>query len=123
MRLNHFHFELPDQLIARQPTADRRGSRLLAMDTEGDIQHQNFADILGHINSGDLLVFNNTKVIPARIFGKKETGGSVEILIERITGNKTALAHIRAREFVGVVDGDSSVAELENCANRAAACL
>ena len=96
MRLNHFHFELPDQLIARQPTADRRGSRLLAMDTEGDIQHQNFADILGHINSGDLLVFNNTKVIPARIFGKKETGGSVEILIERITGNKTALAHIRA---------------------------
>jgi S-adenosylmethionine:tRNA ribosyltransferase-isomerase len=84
MRLNHFHFELPDQLIARQPTADRRGSRLLAMGIDGDIQHQNFADILGHINTGDLLVFNNTKVIPARIFGKKETGGSVEILLERI---------------------------------------
>ncbi len=96
MRLNHFHFDLPDQLIARQPTADRRGSRLLAMDTDGNIQHQTFADILEHINSGDLLIFNNTKVIPARIFGKKETGGSVEILIERITGNKTALAHIRA---------------------------
>lgn len=96
MRLNHFHFELPDKLIARQPTADRRGSRLLAMNNEGDIQHQKFADILEHINSGDLLVFNNTKVIPARLFGKKETGGNVEILIERITGNKTALAHIRA---------------------------
>ena len=81
MRLNHFHFDLPDQLIARQPTADRRGSRLLAMDTDGNIQHQNFADILEHINSGDLLIFNNTKVIPARIFGKKEMGGSVEILI------------------------------------------
>ena len=96
MRLDHFHFDLPDELIARQPTAERRGSRLLAMDAYGDIQHQSFADILSHIQAGDLLVFNNTKVIPARIYGKKETGGSVELLIERITGNQTALAHIRA---------------------------
>ena len=96
MRLDHFHFDLPDELIARQPTAERRGSRLLAMDAYGDIQHQSFADILDHIQAGDLLVFNNTKVIPARIFGKKETGGNVELLIERITGSQTALAHIRA---------------------------
>jgi S-adenosylmethionine:tRNA ribosyltransferase-isomerase len=96
MRLNHFHFDLPDQLIARQPSTIRRGSRLLAMDTDGNVKHEKFPDIINHINSGDLLIFNNTKVIPARIFGKKETGGSVEILIERITGIKTALAHIRS---------------------------
>jgi len=96
MRLNHFHFDLPDQLIARQPTTIRRGSRLLAMDTDGNVKHEKFPDIINHINSGDLLIFNNTKVIPARIFGKKETGGSVEILIERITGIKTAMAHIRS---------------------------
>jgi len=96
MRLDHFRFDLPDELIARQPTADRRGSRLLAMDATGEIEHRGFADILDHIQAGDLLVFNNTKVIPARLFGKKETGGNVELLIERITGNQTALAHIRA---------------------------
>ena len=96
MRLDHFHFELPDELIARQPTADRRGSRLLAMDANGTVEHQGFADILDHIQAGDLLVFNNTKVIPARVFGKKETGGNVELLIERITGKQTALVHIRA---------------------------
>jgi S-adenosylmethionine:tRNA ribosyltransferase-isomerase len=96
MRLNHFHFELPDELIARQPTTDRRGSRLLAMDASGVIKHQGFSDILDYIQAGDLLVFNNTKVIPARVFGKKETGGNIELLIERITGNQTALAHIRA---------------------------
>jgi S-adenosylmethionine:tRNA ribosyltransferase-isomerase len=96
MRLNHFHFELPDELIARQPTADRRGSRLLVMDANGTVEHQGFSDILDYIQAGDLLVFNNTKVIPARVFGKKETGGNIELLIERITGNQTALAHIRA---------------------------
>jgi len=96
MRLDHFCFDLPDELIARQPTADRRGSRMLAMDALGDVEHQSFANILDHIQAGDLLVFNNTKVIPARLFGKKETGGNVELLIERITGTTTALAHIRA---------------------------
>ena len=96
MRLDHFRFDLPDELIARQPTADRRGSRLLAMGATGAIEHRGFADILDHIQAGDLLVFNNTKVIPARLFGKKESGGNVELLIERITGNQTALAHIRA---------------------------
>ena len=96
MRLEYFRFDLPDELIARQPTADRRGSRLLAMDATGAIEHRGFADILDHIQAGDLLVFNNTKVIPARLFGKKETGGNVELLIERITDNQTALAHIRA---------------------------
>ena len=96
MRLNHFRFDLPDELIARQPALDRRGSRLLAMNIGGDVEHQGFTDILSHIQAGDLLVFNNTKVIPARLFGKKETGGNIELLIERITGSQTALAHIRA---------------------------
>ena len=96
MRLNHFRFDLPDELIARQPASDRRGSRLLAMNVRGDVEHQGFTDILSHIQAGDLLVFNNTKVIPARLFGRKETGGNIELLIERITGSQTALAHIRA---------------------------
>jgi S-adenosylmethionine:tRNA ribosyltransferase-isomerase len=96
MRLNHFRFDLPDELIARQPASDRRGSRLLAMNVRGDVEHEGFADILNHIQAGDLLVFNNTKVIPARLFGRKETGGNIELLIERITGSQTALAHIRA---------------------------
>ena len=96
MRLNHFRFDLPDELIARQPASDRRGSRLLAMNIGGDVEHQGFTDILNHIQTGDLLVFNDTKVIPARLFGKKETGGNVELLIERINGSQTALAHIRA---------------------------
>ena len=78
MRLNHFRFDLPDELIARQPASDRRGSRLLAMNIGGDVEHQGFTDILNHIQTGDLLVFNDTKVIPARLFGKKETGGNVE---------------------------------------------
>ncbi|MCS5587820.1 MAG: tRNA preQ1(34) S-adenosylmethionine ribosyltransferase-isomerase QueA [Porticoccaceae bacterium] len=96
MRLDHFRFQLPDELIARQPTVERRGSRLLALDADGAIQHQQFVNVLDHVQSGDLLVFNNTKVIPARLFGKKETGGSVEVLIERIVDSCTAQAHIRA---------------------------
>jgi S-adenosylmethionine:tRNA ribosyltransferase-isomerase len=96
MRKDHFRFDLPDNLIARHPTEDRRGSRLLCLDRRGNIHHQQFADLIHHVQSGDLLVFNNTKVIAARLFGKKETGGSVEVLIERIVDSCTARAHIRA---------------------------
>ena len=96
MRKDHFRFDLPDKLIALHPPRDRRGSRLMCLDRQGTIQHQQFVDLLQHVQAGDLFVFNNTKVIPARLLGKKETGGSVEVLIERIVDTWTALAHVRA---------------------------
>ncbi len=97
MNVSDFHFDLPDELIARYPLSSRTASRLFCLDgLSGDIQHRHFSDLPELIKPGDLLVFNNTKVIPARLFGKKETGGAVEILVERITGEQQMLAHVRA---------------------------
>ena len=97
MRRDLFHFDLPDDLIARQPALERQGSRLLYLDSGSNaLQHQQFTDLIGHIQSGDLMVFNNTKVIPARLFGEKQSGGKIEVLIERIIDSQTAQAHGRA---------------------------
>jgi len=97
MKVADFQFDLPDTLIAQFPLPGRSDSRLLAVDKEsGRTSHLKFTDILGLLNEGDLLVFNNTKVVPARLHGHKETGGKVEVLIERITGKHSALAHVRA---------------------------
>ena len=97
MKVSEFQFELPDALIAQFPLAGRSDSRLLALDkTSGQVSHFEFTDILDLLHEGDLLVFNNTKVVPARLFGRKETGGKVEVLIERITGEHSAFAHVRA---------------------------
>ncbi len=97
MRKDLFKFELPEELIASEPTAERSASRLLALDkTSGAINHRQFVDLPSFLRSGDLLVFNNTRVIPARLWGEKATGGKVEVLIERVTGEHSALAHIRA---------------------------
>ncbi|APE06536.1 tRNA preQ1(34) S-adenosylmethionine ribosyltransferase-isomerase QueA [Alteromonas sp. RW2A1] len=97
MKLSDFSFELPEKLIAKYPTEQRAASRLLRLDGKtGDVAHSMFADMIDLVEPGDLLVFNNTRVIPARLLGKKETGGQVEVLIERITGNNCALAHVRA---------------------------
>jgi len=101
MRREHFHYDLPDELIARQPTIERRGSRLLCLNgPNGVVSHRNFADILDQVQAGDLMVFNNTRVIPARLFGQKETGGKIEVLVERLlsheAGNKKLLAHVRS---------------------------
>ena len=85
MRRDHFQFDLPDELIARQPAAERRGSRLLYLDSGAEsMEHQQFSDFLDHVQAGDLLVFNNTKVIPARLYGQKESGGKIEVLVERV---------------------------------------
>ena len=92
-----FSFDLPDELIARYPMAERTASRLLCLNgAEGTIQHNGFTDILDLVQPGDLMVFNDTRVIPARLFGQKETGGKIEILLERLQDNNTALAHIRS---------------------------
>ena len=78
MLREHFQFELPDNLIARQPTAERKGSRLLFLDSaQNNLKHQSFEDLIDHIQTHDLVIFNNTKVIPARLFGYKESGGKL----------------------------------------------
>ena len=94
MRISDFNYDLPDELIARFPTAERRGSRLLEVGAA--CVDRMFSDLPDLLRAGDLLVFNDTKVIAARLHGNKETGGRVEVLIERVTGETTALAHVRA---------------------------
>jgi len=97
MRVADFSFDLPDELIARFPKADRTSSRLLSLDgPSGAVEHKIFSDIIELVNENDLLVFNNTKVIPARMFGQKESGGKVEVLVERVLDEHRVLAHIRA---------------------------
>lgn len=97
MKRTDFHYDLPDHLIARYPAEQRSGSRLLVLGRQnGSLADRQFRDLPGYLQPGDLLVFNNTKVIPARLFGQKDTGGKVEILVERITGEQTCLAHVRA---------------------------
>ena len=97
MRVAHFQFDLPDELIARYPLAERRASRLLVLDgPSGAIAHQQFADLLTYLRPGDLMVFNNTRVIPARLFANKLTGGKLEVLVERVLDTERVLAHVRA---------------------------
>ena len=97
MKTREFHYHLPEHLIAQKPCDVRSQSRLLHYSrADKSINHLQFSNILALINPGDLLVFNNTRVIPARIYGCKETGGKVEILVERLTGENQCLAHIKA---------------------------
>lgn len=97
MRLSDFHYELPEELIAQHPPERRGASRLLCLDgPSGRIDDRMFADLPGLLQPGDLLVFNNTRVLAARLFGKKLSGGRVELLIERLLGEREALAHVRA---------------------------
>jgi S-adenosylmethionine:tRNA ribosyltransferase-isomerase len=94
MRITDFDYELPPELIARYPAADRRGSRLLSV-ADG-IDDLGFAELPSLLRAGDLLVFNDTRVIKARLAAQKETGGRAEILVERIESDRVALTHIRA---------------------------
>ena len=94
MRISEFNYALPDELIARYPTPERRGSRLLELGPE--LVDRRFEDLPALLRAGDLLVFNDTRVIPARLRGRKESGGRVEVLIERVESDASALAHIRA---------------------------
>ena len=97
MRVADFHFDLPEALIARHPLPERRSSRLLVLDgPSGELSHRQFADILGFLQPGDLMVFNNTRVIPARLFGQKASGGKLEILVERVLDSHRVLAHVRS---------------------------
>ena len=95
MQLRNFDYELPDELIARFPTAERRGSRLLEVGKDG-LADRAFGELPLLLRPGDLLVFNDTRVIPARLFAEKPTGGRVEILIERIEQDTRALVMLKA---------------------------
>ncbi len=97
MRTQDFDFFLPDALIAQHPASARNASRLLHLDgNSGQLSDQLFVDLPDFLSAGDLLVFNDTRVIKARLFGHKTTGGNVEMLVERVLDAQTVLAHIRA---------------------------
>lgn len=97
MKKSDFSYLLPEALIAQKPLAERDASRLLCMDrNDGRIVDRQFTDLIDLIDERDLLIFNDTKVIPARLFGKKQSGGKVEILIERILDDHRAIAHVRS---------------------------
>jgi len=96
MNTRDFYFELPETLIAQRPPTHRRSSRLLVLPAKGEPGDYRFEDLPDFLRSGDLLVLNDTRVIPARLLGNKESGGRVEVLIERIEGDTEAQAHIRA---------------------------
>lgn len=97
MQLSEFDYSLPEELIATHPTPERTGSRLLVLNkSTGGLEDRQFVDLVEYLTDKDLLVFNNTRVVPARLYGAKETGGQVEILIERVLSGSEAIAHIKA---------------------------
>lgn len=97
MKKSDFVYQLPPELIAQKPLPERDASRLLCMHRDdGSLSNKQFADFIDLIDERDLLVFNDTKVIPARLYGQKISGGKIEILIERVLDSHHALAHIRA---------------------------
>ena len=97
MNKQDFYFDLPPDLIAQYPLENRSDSRLLAYNRQSQgVSHHQFRDVMRFLNPGDLLILNNTKVMPARLYGQKASGGKVELLVERVTGPNTFLAHIKA---------------------------
>ena len=105
MRVSDFHYELPDMLIARHPRPERSDSRLMVLDPAAgpaaNIVHSQFRDLVSCLRPGDLLVFNDTRVIPARLHGRKASGGKVEVLVERVLDAHQVLAHVRASKSPG----------------------
>lgn len=96
-RRSHYHYDLPGELIAQRPLPERAASRMLHLDgAAGRVVHRRFRDLPGLLEAGDLLVFNNTRVIPARLAARKESGGRAEVLVERVLGQQECLAHVRA---------------------------
>jgi S-adenosylmethionine:tRNA ribosyltransferase-isomerase len=115
MRRQDFYYDLPDELIAFAPAAERSGSRLLCLDgNTGCLEHCQFTQLLSQLTAGDVMVFNDTQVIPARVFGRKASGGKVEVLVERVVSEHSILAHIRASkspkpDTIIVLDGGVEV--------------
>lgn len=101
LSLSDFDYELPSELIAQTPAATRTSSRLLHVDAAGGLHDSQFASLTQLLKPNDLLVFNDTRVMQARLLGQKATGGKVEVLIERITATDEALAHVKASKSPG----------------------
>ncbi|WP_459615265.1 tRNA preQ1(34) S-adenosylmethionine ribosyltransferase-isomerase QueA [Bordetella sp. 2513F-2] len=101
LTLSDFDYDLPPELIAQHPAEQRGGSRLLHLDARSQLHDLRFPDLAGLLRPGDLLVFNDTRVIKARLTGHKATGGRVEVLVERIVEPDRALAHVRASKSPG----------------------
>lgn len=101
MQLSDFNYFLPPELIAQEALSDRSASRLLHLDasqTPASISNKHFTDIIDLIGKDDLLIFNNTRVIPARLTGKKESGGKVEVMVERVLDDSRVIAHVRSNK-------------------------
>jgi len=96
MYTKDFSYELPDVLIAQRPLEQRLASRMLVLDGAYGLQDQYFADLKKYLSSDDLLIVNNTRVMAARLYGRKETGGQVEILVEKILNDSRAIVQVRA---------------------------
>ena len=96
MKLSDFDYALPPELVAQHPAAERGASRLLRVEPSGELRDLAFRDLPALLDAKDLLVFNDTRVIKARLRGRKDSGGEVEVLIERVLGADAALAHVRA---------------------------
>lgn len=96
MQRSDFRYELPEELIAQAPSPERGGSRLLHLAADGSLVDRRFRELPSLLAPGDLLIFNDTRVIPARLFGRKESGGRVELLVERVLGPWHVLAQVRA---------------------------
>ncbi|HEU0276962.1 MAG TPA: tRNA preQ1(34) S-adenosylmethionine ribosyltransferase-isomerase QueA [Rhodanobacteraceae bacterium] len=110
MKKSDFHYDLPVELIAQEPLAERSASRLLVLDaTHRSLADRVFHDLPDLLRANDLLVFNDTRVLPARLFGHKQSGGAVEVMLERITGDHTAVAMLG----VSKKPHDGDVIELE----------
>jgi len=112
MNVSDFFYELPDELIAQFPPANRADSRLLKVMQGRSFEESRFASIVDEFRDGDLLVLNDTKVIPARVYAKKDTGGKLEILLERITGEHSFLAQIRSSKSPKI--GQTIIADQDN---------
>ncbi|MGH8234619.1 MAG: tRNA preQ1(34) S-adenosylmethionine ribosyltransferase-isomerase QueA [Rhodanobacteraceae bacterium] len=105
MKKADFHYDLPPELIAQQPLSERSASRLLLVDApRQSLVDRSFRALSQMLQAGDLLVFNDTRVLPARLFGRKSSGGAVEIMLERVTGNHTAIAQLGVSKKPG--EGD-----------------
>lgn len=96
MQLSDFNFDLTDELIARYPLETRSASRLLHLNADGSYQDHQFTDILDLFDEGDLIILNDTKVMKARLKGKRASGGAIEVLVERIFDQTIAHCHIKA---------------------------
>lgn len=102
MQLDAFDYSLPDKCIAKYPIDNRTDSRLMILGAEGDITHARFNALTDYLKPGDLLILNNSRVLNARLFGQKLTGGKVEIMVERVLNAKAVMAQLKVSKSLAI---------------------